>query len=322
MGTVLVTGAGGFIGSRIATHLLGRGWDVRGMIRTSPSGTELQFPKVYGDLVDEGSLEAVTRGTDTVIHCAALVHRPSATMDAQLRVNVEGTRSLIRQAIRNGVKQFIFMSTISVYGKGTMPHREEDALLPITPYGQAKAKAEDVCMEEAAKAGLPLVIIRLSTVYGEGEPGNVNRLIRAVDRFGPIVIGDGKNQKSMTYVANVAELCEHILTRYPQVTTTANVADPQPYTLREIVETIQKALGRNRNTRFVGKLPCVIGSRFLCSALRVIGKTSPITPRHIETIAETSVCDTTRLQETLAFWAPIRLEQGISLTTRWHNNRV
>ncbi|HHX29276.1 MAG TPA: NAD-dependent epimerase/dehydratase family protein [Firmicutes bacterium] len=314
MGRVLVTGASGFIGSHIAHYLQAQGWAVRGMVRARTHGNTVQFPLVYGDLLDSDSLDRVARGVDTVIHCAGLAHRPSATLDEHIRINVHGTRSLLCQAIRHGVKQFIFMSSISVYGKHDEPYREEHVLRPVTPYGHAKARAEDVLQEMAASQRLPLVILRLSTVYGMGGPGNVNRLIRAVRTFGPIVIGDGKNEKSLTYVQNVAQLIDHAMTNHPGTSAICNVSDPRPYTLYEITETIAKTLQCQRRIVRIPKSAAVCGSQLISLAFRLVRKQSPISPQAIGILTESSVCDASRLKRELGFEARILLEEGLKCT--------
>lgn len=284
------------------------------MVRTRNQRAALQFPLVYGDLLDNDSLDRATRDVDAVIHCAGLVHHPSATLDEHVRINVGGTRSLLCHAIRNGVRQFIFLSSISVYGKYEEAYREEHALRPVTPYGYSKARAEDACREMAVSECLPLVILRLSTVYGAGEPGNVNRLIRAVRMFGPMVIGDGKNQKSLTHVQNVAQLCDHVMRDHSKASVICNVSDPRPYSLYEITETIGKTLQCQRKVRRIPKGVAVLSSQAISLAFRLMGKQSPISPQTIRVLTESSVCDTSRLKHELGFEAQILLEEGLKRT--------
>lgn len=201
-----------------------------------------------------------------------------------------------------------------MYGKSEQPYREEHALRPVTPYGYAKAEAEKVCNEIASREGMRLVVFRLSTVYGTGEPGNVSRLIRAVQKIGPVVIGDGKNQKSLTYVQNVAELCGHVMRNYPGRSVTCNVSDPRPYTLSEIVETIAKVLTYRGRVRYVPRELAILGAQALSLGFRLFCRQSPISPQAVKVMTESAVCDTSRLKRELGFEAPILLEEGLKLT--------
>ena len=315
---VLVTGASGFIGSRVASHLGARGYEVFGMVRGAPIDKP-GFRTVRGDLTDRSSLEAACRGVDCVIHCAGLVHNPSAGYDRHRAINVEGSVSLMLEAARAGAKQFIFMSSIAAYGKGTGLWRESDECKPHTPYGRAKLEAEETLSAIAEREGLDLVVLRLSTVYGEGDKGNVRRLIAAVDRFGPVIFGTGKNLKSMTYVSNIAELCDLLLVREADRRSRLyNVSDPEPYTLENVVMTISRVLGQDREPVYVSKWLALLGSHVLTSLFSIVSKNPPVTPAQVQTLTEDAACDCTKLKKELGFEAPILLKEGIGITAAWY----
>jgi nucleoside-diphosphate-sugar epimerase len=319
---VLVTGAGGFIGSRVVDQLLSDRMDVRCLVRRTPFRTPRSSRDVVvGDVRDPSVAAEATKRVDTVFHFAAAVHR-RATEDEYRSINVEGTRNIARAAGANNVRHFVFASSTSVYGKGGVSFKEESPCRPDNAYGQSKLMAEKAAADVAAETGMRLTILRLSTVYGEGEPGNVSRLIKAVAKHGPLVLGKGANRKSMTYVDNVAALCSR-LARWPGPSGVSilNVADPEPYRLDEIVAAIASALNKPRHLVRVDRRLALVGSWCLTVAARLLGRKSPLTPEQVVKITEDAVCDVTRLRQEVGFVAPILLEEGIRKTVDWYRSK-
>ena len=319
---VLVTGAGGFIGSRLVDRLLSDQMEVRSLVHRTPFQTQRPLPDVVvGDIRDPAVAAEATRGVDTVFHFAAVVHR-GATEDEYQSVNIEGTRNVARAAGANNVRHFVFASSTSVYGKGAVSFKEESPCRPDSAYGQSKLMAEKAVADVAAETGMRLTILRLSTVYGEGESGNVSRLIKAVAKYGPLVLGKGANRKSMTYVDNVAALCSR-LARWPgpRGVSILNVADPEPYRLDEIVEAIASALNKPRHLVRVDRRLALVGSWCLTVAAGLLGRKSPLTPEQVMKITEDALCDVTRLQQEVGFVASILLDEGIRKTVDWYRSK-
>lgn len=157
---ILVTGAGGFIGGRMVEvlHSLGTG-EVRPAVRRWASGARigrLPIDIVRCDIRDAAQVQAALRGITHVVHCAVGAHDTT----------VEGTRVLLEQAQKSGVRRFVHLSTVDVYGT---PEGEVDETHPLTVmgrgYGDMKIEAEHRC-REAAERGLPVTILRPTLVHG------------------------------------------------------------------------------------------------------------------------------------------------------------
>lgn len=161
---ILVTGATGKVGSRLAKRLAARGDQVRALVRDKAAdlpGIEL----VVGDLRDPGSLAAAVAGVDAVVHCAAFFR--GATPEQAHEVNDLGTRHLAHAARAAGVKRFVFTSTGLVYGpNGGRLAREDDPCAPIAAYPVSKLAAERFLLE---LGGLDVTVLRLPFVYGDGD---------------------------------------------------------------------------------------------------------------------------------------------------------
>lgn len=173
MGSVLVTGATGFIGRRLVPALAGR-WQV---IAASRSGADVGgAPGVRLDLTSEADFTALPGHVDAVVHLAALIETPR--VEDYLRVNVLGTHRLLAWAQAAGAGTFVYGSTGGVYGSGPAPHRESDPPRPQDDYATSKAQAETAVT--AFPAGLRKIMLRYCAPYAVGTPNPITRILGAV----------------------------------------------------------------------------------------------------------------------------------------------
>lgn len=175
---VLVTGAGGFIGSHLAEELVRRGADVRALVRYAShgrwgwlDGSELvdELDVVAGDIRDPETLTAATAGVDVVFHLAALIAIPYSyvTPLAYVRTNVEGTTNVLEAARAAGVGRVVHTSTSEVYGTArSVPISEAHPLQGQSPYSASKIGADKIAESFHAAYGLPVVVLRPFNTYG------------------------------------------------------------------------------------------------------------------------------------------------------------
>ena len=166
---ILVTGATGKVGSRLARRLALRGDPVRALVRDRMRAAELRDDRidlVEGDLLNADSLTAAVRGIDVVVHCAAFFRGASA--EEAHAVNDVGTRQLANAARAASVGRFIFTSTGLVYGSnGGRLACEDDHCAPTLAYPVSKLAAERFLL---GMEGLDVRVLRLPFVYGDGDP--------------------------------------------------------------------------------------------------------------------------------------------------------
>jgi UDP-glucose 4-epimerase len=171
---VLVTGAGGYLGSRLVEHLeRGQRFLVR---RGSRVGADTGKDRVaIGELADAAQLARACRGVDSVVHLAALNEIDSArTPDRAIEINVNGTRRLVDAAAREGVHRFIYLSTAHVYGAPLAGRIDEDTpTRPVHPYATTHRDAEMAVL--AAQGALEPVVLRLSNAVGAPARPDVER---------------------------------------------------------------------------------------------------------------------------------------------------
>jgi len=209
MGNVLVTGGTGFLGSHLLESLTTHGrHHIVGMIRNPQDKGRLEDLGVevrVADLLDSSSLVGVTRNIDTVIHLAARMrfHDPWETLYAH---NVEGTKLLAQDAIRQKVGHFIYISSTEATGPvDTIPGDESSPYHPAYGYGRSKMMAEQWLYEHREQ--LPVTILRPTGVYGLGDSYVTMPMLRAVKRglLRAVPTYATKHYIQFTYVTDVVQ---------------------------------------------------------------------------------------------------------------------
>lgn len=225
---ILVTGGAGFIGSNFVRHLLSEtDADVTTLDALTYAGTienldgVLDHPRhefVEGDIRDEETVVELVEDADVVVNFAAESHVDRAIGDARqfVETNVQGTRTLLDAARREGVRRFVQISTDEVYGETlTGKFTESDRLNPRNPYSATKASADMLAYSYHATHDLPVVITRASNNYGphQHQEKLIPKLITNALRGEPLPIyGDGTNVREWIHVDDHCRAIAFLLT--------------------------------------------------------------------------------------------------------------
>ncbi len=253
---VLLTGASGFVGRRVADLLFENGHEVVcvGGIRskldeslTSRAAAHFNVDISYDDL----STNLQNAGKiDAAIHTAAIAHRfYDVSGDEYRRINAHGAENVARAAGDLGARHLIHISSVLVYGDLAKQRRLSTAITEAMTgtvndeYAASKKEGEERVTKIAADTGMDLTILRPSPVIGEGSKGNFRKLVKAIDERRFAQIGAGDNRKSLIYVGDVAKACVRLLTSKNGGAETFNLA-AQPITTSEILHRISELLGR------------------------------------------------------------------------------
>jgi nucleoside-diphosphate-sugar epimerase len=205
---LLITGASGFIGRHLLAELLKHDFDIRAAVR---SHSDLPCPTFLVGKID-GTTNWIHAAADcdAVIHLAAYAHvtNPAKIDKAILHeTNVEGTARLAQEAAKAGVKHFIFISSIGAMADSSTKVLCADApCSPITLYGQSKLLAEIELKTIAGNYGMEWTIIRPPLVYGPGNPGNMQRLLKLIRSGIPLPLASVHNRRSFVYVENLVDV--------------------------------------------------------------------------------------------------------------------
>lgn len=232
MKTILITGAGGFIGARACSFFRNAGYRVRAHSRFAVPSADV----VSGDLLSPESIDAACDGADAVFHIAGLAHARGVDERELERINVFWTRELALGAARRSIP-FLYISSSKVYGE-TGRFSEEAPVDPRDAYARAKVKAE----EEIQKATDHFVILRPPPVYGTGSKGSMRFLIRAVQKGMPLPVGSIHSLRSYVFVENLIAAAESIWrSRRSGIW---NISDGEDVSLSNLCRRIAKACGR------------------------------------------------------------------------------
>ena len=253
--TLLITGAGGFVGSALMAANY-PGFKPLGLYRTG--GEE----DCHGDITDPDRVEALCQRhrPRCVVHCAGLAHQSfhKAGEDAYFNVNTRATETLARAAVRaNPNVHFIFLSSVSVYGErmGDSPLNEADPCFPSGAYAKSKLAAEKA-LGELFETGVlkHLDMLRLAPMYDGNWHLNLDRRVLGPGKGFFIRFGTGNQRISALSRPNLVGFVQYLLSRGPgKALGIFNLCDPFPYTFRDLI----KALSRVYPRRPV--VPCPLG---------------------------------------------------------------
>lgn len=306
---VLVTGATGFIGRRLAMTLRERGARVRALVRLERAipldwnGVEIAI----GDLADAASLARACAGIDTVIHAAGFAHADAAaTPELAARhwtINAEGTFRLLDAAATAQVERFVHLSSVKAVGEPEPRCVDEgwDAP-PATPYGRAKRAAEARVLGVGREVGLHAVNLRLALVYGSGMKANLARLVEAVRRGWLPPLPETGNRRSLVHVDDVCQAAL-LAAAYPAARgQTYLVTDGRPYSGRELYLTIRQALGYAA-PRWAVPASVLYGAAMLTDGvLWLTGRRDRRAKAALDKLLGWACYDSTRIKQELGYW--------------------
>lgn len=298
-----VLGANGFVGRAVVAALAQGGQDVRAVVR--PGSARPFSPDLDVHEVTAGDWARALEGCEQVVHLIARTHRlgehPGAETELAYRVvNVDLTRAVLAAARTAGVGRIVYMSSVKAMGESReRPYSEEDEPRPLDAYGRTKLAAEELVVA----SGLASVVLRPPLVHGPGAAGNVARLLQAVQCGLPLPLGRAHALRSLIAVTNLGDAVRHVVAS-EQAQGTYLVADPEPISVRGLVEAL--AVGCGRPPRLV-PVPVPL----LRAAGRVAGRAD-----EVERLVLPLVLDTTRIRTELGWVPPLSTAEGLRLVAQ------
>lgn len=313
---MLVTGANGFIGSALCAALVKKGYKVRAAVRDRS-----RFTIGGCEVAGVATLEANTdwsgalRGVTTVIHLAARVHvmhdDVASPLEEFRRVNVAGTEHLARSAAANGVRRFVFVSSIKVNGEATSGDRlfrETDSPAPQDPYGVSKREAEEALHRVAAETGLEVVIVRPPLLYGNEVKGNFAQMLRILGKGIPLPLASIRNSRSLLFVGNMVDALILCATHPAAAGQTYLVSDGEDVSTPELLRVLGSSMGCPAHL-----LPFPVA--FLKLAGKLTGKSG-----QLDRLMGSLRVDSGKIRRELNWMPPYTLQQGLQATAEWYRN--
>ncbi len=336
---VLVTGAAGWLGSRLVESLV-RGLPDQDALAQPQSGLRIRCFVLPGQdsaglrkLSD--SVEIVTGDLRNPADCArfctdakgaVLFHTAGMIHPRRVReffeINRDGTTNLLDAAIQSGVKRTVVVSSNSPCGCNPHPDHLFDELSPYRPYmNYGRSKME---MELAVKARgdkVETVIIRAPWFYGPNQPPRQTLFFQMIRDGKAPIVGGGKNLRSMAYVDN---LCQGLL--LAAITKRANgqtywIADKRPYSMNEVIDTVERLLETEFAQKCAHKRMRLPG---LASEVAFVVdwalQSAGLYHQKIHVLSEmnkTIACSVARAEQELAYQPAVELEEGMRRSLRW-----
>ena len=222
---LLITGSNGFVGSYFINNYKNK-YDI----------------KTFSFLKDDiNSLNC--KDIDVIFHLSALVHQMGgASVEEYEKVNVTQTLELAKKAKESGVKHFVFMSTVKVYGEETSnKYSENSHCNPEDECGKSKLKAEKLLLE-LENENFKVSIIRTPIIYGYEVKANIKNLVNLVNKISILPFGNIQNKRSMVYIGNLCHLVDEVIIQ--QQSGIFLASDDEPLSTSRLIELIAKNLDK------------------------------------------------------------------------------
>jgi nucleoside-diphosphate-sugar epimerase len=335
MARVLVTGASGFIGTKLTERLVARGDDVTCLVRSS-SKRELLEPLgvrfALGDVRDADAVRAAVRGSEIVYHLAGLV---TAIRAADLmEVNAAAFRNVLSACAESAPPPaLVYVSSLAAAGPSPpdRPRTEGDPAEPVSNYGRAKRTAELIAEEFAAR--VPITIVRPPIVFGEGDP-MMCKLFRPIFRFGVhVALGIARSRYSLIHVRDLVDalvLCAERGTRLAPSGSGKELNPPPGYyfvatdeqpTFAELGSLIGNSLGRRsvRILRTPGTVALWTGAAMAEAVARLRGQPNIFSFDKVrEAAAGSWVCSPQTIRLDLGFSPQAPFIERLRQTADWY----
>jgi len=318
--TVLITGANGFVGSRLCRRLLADGYHVVAGVRKTADLSLLADLKVefrYGDITQADTLPDMVCGVDFVVQNAGVVKAKRPEMF--FKVNEAGPRNLFAALVAHNpaVKRVVMISSIAAVGPSLpdTPRREDDPPNPVTTYGRSKLAGEKVAHEYANR--LPLVILRPPGVYGPGDK-EILTVFKTVNRRIKPLIGDTRRRLQLVHVDDLCEAVARALRAAVPSGSAYFAAEKDSFTYRQMIDLLALAAGKTTFSLVVPSPLFKLIAALSEFSFKLVGATPMLTREKVRELNSSWEIATDKARQELGFESRIPFEQGARETYAWY----
>jgi len=317
---ILITGGTGSIGPALIRFLHDAGYNI--FVYAKDYFQEDNIPDniklCLGD-IRNFSFSNIKERIDCVIHMAGLVGtktRVAPAKEEYEEINVHATAKLANQCQEHNIQRLLFFSTINVYGPGHSDIINEETIPePCDIYSETKLKAEKYVINAKNSNGKLIgAIIRIAAVYGPRMKGYYVDLIKAIAKNRFIPIGKGMNRRTLIYIKDLARAVIKVLENERSIGEIYNITDGNIYTLREIINEIYRALGRNGPKFALSESFVRYSLRFYEKTLKLFGINPKYGEHLINKYTEDIAVSGEKFIKELGYYPKYSLKEGIKET--------
>ncbi len=241
---VFLTGATGFLGKAISGRLGADGHTVTALLLPNDDERLAEgCTVVRGNITRPETLAGKLEGHDAVVHLAGAVGY-GQTWEACIALNRDGTENVAKESLRAGVRRFLHMSSVSVYGRvPDVPIHEDRPMKKIgDPYGDTKIDAERLLSRMAGEEGLELTMLRPTVIYGPGDTLFLPKVIQNLRSKTPRIIGTGENRVNLVHVEDAADLVSLVIRSSRSIGRVYNLTHPDNPTWKHVLTAVASVL--------------------------------------------------------------------------------
>ena len=259
----LIIGGTGYIGRKFAQYAIDKGLFSKITIADIQQPARFTVSKnlayEYCDVREPLTNQLKLQKTDWIINLAAVHREPGHKTSEYFETNVSGAQNVCDFASKRAIQNILFSSSIAVYGVTNGPADESTLCAPDTAYGASKLVAEQIHKGWlASSASRKLVVVRPGVVYGPGDPGNMLRLVHALQLGVFLYPGDENIRKSYAYIDGLLESFEFAMRQPDAAQLTFNYVERETLPLNELVASIKRVINSNNKTHRIPQIALVL----------------------------------------------------------------
>lgn len=288
---IFIAGASGFVGGHLADYLVQKGKGIKVLVRSAAAGDRFStkgIQTIIGDITKSETLKGVLTSDDFVIHLVGIIQeKGDATFQ---KVHVEGTRNLVSEAKRAGVRHFFYQSALGADTNG------------ITPYLRTKAEAEEI----VKSSGISYTIFRPSLIIGPWD-GFTKKMLDMI-KISPVtpIPGDGKSRFQPLYIKDWLKCIFKVIEDPDAYIGTYDLGGPQQLSYSEIVQLMAESVGRDRI-----KVNIPMGLMKIAASFASILPSPPVTADQLLMLEQDNITDMDVIEKKFGF-NPVPLKEALS----------
>lgn len=311
---IAMIGASGFVGTRLLD-----------LLRNEPEKYECKnidlLPSHFfneittiGDVREQEQMDKELAGADVVILLAAQHRDDVSPVSLYYDTNVGGMEVTLRAMEKNGIKRIIFFSSVAVYGLNKKNPDEDYPKDPFNHYGKSKWQAEQVLQKwYETHPDWNIDIIRPTVIFGERNRGNVYNLLKQISGGKFLMVGKGKNKKSMAYVGNIVAFVKFMIDNVTTGYNVFNYIDKPDMNMNQLVSHVSKVLDKHIPMTHFPYWMGMCGGYCFDLIAKITGKKLTISSVRVKKFCATTEFDASKAHSS-GFKAPFTLADGLART--------